>query len=208
MGLAETQRVLARLYTEAGFRDRFFADPAGGRGALGLGSDEAERLARLPAEQVYLFARSLRRKRLGAVASLLALTRRALSARFGFFFAQYADAHPAAGTRTPRADATAFAAFLARVTRDRRIEPAWVGDLARYEAAFLAVADPRRRWVIRWFAHPVGRLVRGLVAGAGAPSPPRRPTVGLWCRLARRGRIWHLTLSLPPWPERRDGCRG
>jgi hypothetical protein len=59
MGLAQIQRVLATLYTDAVWRERFFADPPGGGAALGLSAAEIQQLAQLSAQQVACFAGAL-----------------------------------------------------------------------------------------------------------------------------------------------------
>jgi hypothetical protein len=64
MGLAQIQQVLARLYTDAALRERFFADPQRTGAELGLDAGEVHQLAHLSVQQVTFFARSLQRKRL------------------------------------------------------------------------------------------------------------------------------------------------
>ncbi len=86
MGLAAVQTALARLYTDAAWRDRFLAEPALAGPEAGLDAAETARLAALPPTQVELVATSLRRKRLGEVARLLPLTHRALKPRFAALF--------------------------------------------------------------------------------------------------------------------------
>jgi hypothetical protein len=197
MGLMEVQRVLARLYTEDELRERFFADPAAVGKTLGLDIEETRRVAELSAGEVRGFARSLRRKRLGEVAKLLPMTRRALGALFDRLFFRYAgtaDRSVPRGIRKHREDAAAFASFLAAEASAGGVPPAWAADLARYEAAGLKASEPGRTCLVCWYRYPVARL-------AGS-SPAPGPTVGLWVRLFPLGRLWHVTLSLP-WLRRR-----
>src|SRR5262245_39174488 len=116
MGLMEIQRALAQLYTDAGLRERFLADPQAVAGQLGLIRDDAEHLARLPALPLRLFARSLLQKRMKALTRLLPLTREGLGPEWEALFFRYADTRVPAGTQRHREDAIAFAAFLARLS--------------------------------------------------------------------------------------------
>ena len=113
MGLAEAQRLLARLATDATLRARFAADPEGVAAEFGLSPEEAAHFADLHQGQLDEFARSLIRKRLGEVESLLPLTSRALGpARLAALFRRHAGAHVPRGIKKHRDDAVAFASFL------------------------------------------------------------------------------------------------
>jgi hypothetical protein len=192
MALAEVQRALARLYTDADTRERFLADAAAAGAALGLSAQETAQLAELPAQQLRFFAASLRRKRLGEVAKLLPLTHQALGAQFARLFWRYADSYLPGGTKKHPQDAIAFAAFIADAAP---LDPPWAGDLARYEAAWLQGADPTRRAVWQRFRYPAGQLARAVAAGAAPPSP--RFTLTLWVRLWPGSRLRHLAITLP-----------
>src|SRR4051812_12929079 len=106
MGLAESQRLLARLYTDGPLRARFAADPSAVAAEFGLSPGEAATLAALPLDQVADFAGSLVRKRRGEVEPLLPLTPRALGpARLADLFRRHARAHVPSGIRKHRDDA-------------------------------------------------------------------------------------------------------
>jgi hypothetical protein len=177
MGLAEAQRLLARLSTDAALRARYAVDPAGVASEFGLSPAEAASFDRLPAEQLDDFARSLVRKRLGAVESLLPLTRRAFGpARFASWFGRHARTHGPSGIKKHRDDAVAFASFLAGEASD----PPWLADLARLESAALLAHDRGHRWsAIRLSYHP-SDLARAAVEGG--QSPRSRPTIVAWFR--------------------------
>jgi hypothetical protein len=194
MGLTEIQRALAQLYTDAGLRERFLADPRAVARALGLDRDDAEHLARLPAQPLRIFARSLLQKRMNAVARLLPLTHEGLGPEWEALFLRYADTRVPAGTQRHREDAIAFAAFLARLPGTEGIEP-WLADLVRYEAAWLQAARPECRFLARRFRYAVGALAQQRAAEKPAP-PRRRATLAVWVRPWRRGRLRHLLLSL------------
>lgn len=60
MGLAQVQQVLAQLYTNTDLRERFFNHPNEVAEELGLSVDEQQQVAQLSAQQVNLFASSLK----------------------------------------------------------------------------------------------------------------------------------------------------
>jgi hypothetical protein len=198
MGLAQSQRLQARLYTDAALRERFLADPRGVGASFGVEPEDAEQLSRLAVEQVERLARSLLHKRRGAAVKLLPRAHRALGeARFAALFLRHAAGYVPSGVRKHGDDAVAFADFVARAVRGGEVQPAWVADLIRYEAAWLVTRDPDRRWTACRLRHSVGDLVRATFRGECAPGP--RPTLALWFRPSRSGRLWYLSLSMPRW---------
>ena len=189
MGLAESQRLLARLATEAPLRERFLADPPAVALEFGLSPGD---LAGLPPGQLDEFARSLIGKRLRAVESLLPLTALALGpARFAASFRAHARAHVPLGIKKHRDDAAAFAGFLA----NRAEGPSWPSELARHEAAALLAHDPGRRLVAIRLRHHPADLARAATEGGPAPRP--RPTWVAWFRVTRVGRIRRGVVSRP-----------
>ncbi len=198
MSLAQIQRVSARLFTDGALRERFFADPTGVGNALGLSSEEVQQLAQLSAQQVTAFASSLHHKRLNEVCKLLPLTHRVLGKRFAVLFWRHADTYVPKGMKKHQDDAIAFFAFVKRVARVDGIDPPWVLELARYEAARLQAADPTCRWMVRWFRHSISQLVRSVGQGDGTPLPlGQQPSIGLWFRLSPRRPLRHVVVSLP-----------
>lgn len=197
MGLADCQKLQARLYTDADWRARFFADPRALGADFGLSAEEVDRLAQLSEFQVGRFADSLRHKRRNDVGKLLPLTRRVLGeARFAALWDRHGAAHGPNGGKGLRAGAIAFAIALEPEVRRGEIRSPWMADLLRYEAARLVAADPTRRWTVRYFHHPIADLVRAVHARPGVP-PPTKPTLAIWFRASRAGRLRHLVLSLP-----------
>ncbi len=197
MGLAETQRLLARLYTNGVLRERFFADPLKVGEELGLNPDDAHEMARLSARDVNLFASSLRNKRLREVCELLPLTHRVLGSRIAGLFRQHSDIYTPRGVKKHRDDAIAFATHLEKIASQDGSIPGWVAELIRYEKAWLKAADPGCRIIIRWFRYAVGDLVRRGALGDDPSVPLKQPSLALWFRLSRRGRLRHRVLTLP-----------
>ena len=192
MGLAETQRLLARLYTDAPLRARFAADPAAVAAEFGLVPEEAASLASMPLGPLDDFAASLVRKRRGEVESLLPLASKVLGpARFAELFRRHALGHVPLGIKKHRDDAIAFAESLTR----GGIDPPWLLDLARLEAGSLLAHDPaRRRLVLRLGHHPLD-LARA--ATGGGPTPKPRPTLIVWFRPWSKGQLRRVVLTRP-----------
>lgn len=197
MGLAETQKFLARLYTDAGLRRRFFADPLKTGEEFGLGRDDAQQLARLSARQVNFFADSLHAKRLQEVRDLLPLTVRALGARAASLFGDYAETNLPRGISKHREDAAAFADYLAEGGALGGADSEWVADLARYEKTWLKAADMTRGLIARRFRFAVNELARDVGRGDGPPALRRKTTLAAWFRLSPGRRLRHLVLRLP-----------
>ena len=60
---ADVERLLARLLTDRGLRERFIADPAGVATEAGLSPEEADGVARLPVPDLHAAARGYEHKR-------------------------------------------------------------------------------------------------------------------------------------------------
>ncbi|HVF29252.1 MAG TPA: hypothetical protein VM943_13480 [Pyrinomonadaceae bacterium] len=197
MGLAETQHVLARVYTDAAVREKFFADPQKAGEEFGLSFDEARQLARLAAPQVLLFAGSLRGKRLQAACELLPLTSRALGDRTASLFTEHAASYLPKGIKKHRDDAIAFAAFVEKNAGREDTLPEWIAEVARYERGWLEAADPARRLIVSLFRHHIAELTRAVAGGVEQPILTARPILACWLRLTPRGTVRHTVLPLP-----------
>ncbi len=188
MGLAQTQEVLAQLYTNNDLRERFFANPQNIGAELGLSCDEAEKLAQLSAQEVNIFANSLKWKRLGEVRSQLPRTARALGKNFTALFWRYAQTYVPKGIKKHREDAIAFANFIARVDQEEDIDPPWISDLVRYEKTWLLAYEPTSRLNVSWFRYPVGI--------PSAEGMKRQPTIAIWFRFSKRSQLRHIVRLL------------
>jgi len=60
---ADVERLLARLFTDHRFRERFLADPAAVAREAGLSPEEVEAVARIPSQDLHTAARSYQHKR-------------------------------------------------------------------------------------------------------------------------------------------------
>ncbi len=185
MGLRETQALLARLFTDTKLRRAFFEEPIATALGCGLDLAEATTFAKLDKREVEDFARSLLGKRALDARKALPLTARGLGADFNGLLFEAIEGAPK--PERHRADAAALAALLA----SRRDEPGWLGDLARYEMAFVAAARPGAFFLLRRFDWPVEDIARQLMAGAPVLAAPRR-RVGLWWRAPGGRLFWQI----------------
>jgi hypothetical protein len=190
MGLRETQALLAHVFTDARLREDFFAAPEATAARFGLGEEEARVLAVLDRREVEDFARCLIGKRALDARKTLPLTAKVLGAAFDAALRQAVSGPPA--PERHRADAAALAALLA--ARDN--DPPWLGDLARYEMAFVAAARPGGACFLRLFGWPVDDIARQLHGGAQVRTRPRF-RLGLWLR-APGGRLHARIIGASP----------
>jgi hypothetical protein len=195
MGLAEQQRLLARLATETALRERFLADPESVGAQSGLAPGDIQALTHAPPGPLTFFARSLLSKRLGEVRKLLPLTCRTLGSLAAPLFRHYAAAMSIPiGLHRHRQDALSFAAFLLPRIFIGPDFPPWLPDLLRYEAGWLKAADPACRRQAERFRYAILPLLQSL----NRDEPPvaiRRPTLALWWRFSPHGSLRHRVLS-------------
>ncbi|MCC5634968.1 hypothetical protein LC593_03700 [Nostoc sp. CHAB 5844] len=185
MGLAQTQQVLAQLYTNSEFRERFFANPQAVAVELGLSCDEAQQLAQISAQEVNIFANSLKWKRLGEIHELLPRTAKVLGKNFNTLFWRYAQTHLPTGIKKHREDAIAFANFINKMAENEDLEPIWISDLVCYEKTWLLAYELGNCLRVCWLRHTVHRDFTA------------QPTLAIWYRLSRRSQLHHIILSLP-----------
>lgn len=184
MSIAQTQQVLAQLYTNTQLRERFFANPQAVGTELGLSCDEAQQLSQLSQTQVNLFANSLKWKRLGEVRELLPRTAQALGKNFTVLFWRYAETYLPQGIKKHRDDAIAFANFIQKVAPSEGIDPPFL-DLVRYEKASLKAHEPTNYLTVCWLRYAVDIEKEVLVLRA----------IAIWFRLSPRGQLRHIVIS-------------
>ena len=188
MELASTQALLARLYTEHGFRERFLENPESAAAESAITPEEARQLADKCRNQLIGFARSLRAKRLAEVLSFLPRTANALgSDRFRRLFMNHAQDFVPSAINKPREDALAFAAWL-------ETHPAEAGSalhIARFERCLLDSHLPRPLLLVRLFHLP---------ENPSDPSSSPRWKLGIWLRVHRRAPLLHFLPRVPRVP--------
>ncbi|MBD2493504.1 hypothetical protein [Nostoc sp. FACHB-280] len=183
MGLAQTQQVLAQLYTNTEFRGRFFANPQAVGVEFGLSDDEVQQLAEVSSQEVNIFANSLKWKRLGEIRELLPRTAKALGKDFNTLFWRYAETYLPTGIKKHRDDAIAFANFMIKVAQNENLEPAWIGDLVRYEQTWLLTYEPGVYLKFCWLRYAIHRDFTA------------KPTLAIWWRWSGRSHLRHIILS-------------
>lgn len=185
MGLRETQALLARLFTDADLRRAFFEDPQRAAHGFGLTEIERDNLADLDRREVEEFARCLLGKRALDARKALPLTAKALGEKFDrLLFTVISEAPSQLRHRDD-------AAALARLLASGGVEPAWIGDLARFEMAFVLAARPGAFFLLRRFAWPINDIARQLLAGAPVEAAPCR-RLGAWLRAPGGKLYWRV----------------
>ena len=178
MGLAREQALLARLYVDGSYRERFFADPATVGQEANLPLARIEAISRCEVE-IRAFAHSLIHKRLVEIRGLLPATERALGDRFGPLARTYLEQHPPGGLDKPAEDARGLSRALTALS-DGEIPP-WISELARYEGSRLIEEAGGLRVLQRLviYRFPVVDLQRSLLRGDPLGTPRPRLTLVL-----------------------------
>jgi uncharacterized protein len=175
IGLQNIQILLARLFTDATLRRAFFAEPAQTATSAGLTETQARDVAAIDQREVEDFARSVLGKRALDARKALPLTAKVLGNDFDRLLFETIDG-PVAPQRH-RADAAVLAKRL-----EQENEPPWIGDLARYEATFLAAARPGAFLGLRRFVYPVDDIARRLRTGASLDVIKPHGRIAVWLR--------------------------
>jgi hypothetical protein len=197
MGLAEVQKVMARLYIDPGVRNQFFDDPTAIGAMLGLSPAETQSLAQVPRCRFEHYGDSLRRKRMDQVRRNLPRTARVLGREFTLLFDRYANQASPRGSKADLDDTALFVAALERCHWS--LHWAWIVDLARYELAWRRSAQVGHRLIVRIFRFPIDRFTGAQDPGIIAP----RPGLAIWWRPPWRQTVWHFVISAPVWRFRR-----
>ncbi|HEY8124449.1 MAG TPA: hypothetical protein VIF88_03390 [Methylocystis sp.] len=189
MALAQTQALLARLFTDDELRREFFDSPIGVATRFGLSMHDTQRLAMIDRRETEAFAQSLIGKRALYARRALPLTARAMGDRFDALFRK-AIRDPA-GDGKDRGDAAALAALLKMRAMRRELEPLWGADLARFELAFIEAGRSGAALLLRRFEYDVASIVDAFAKGEEISAIGKR-TFGVWAR-APGGRLrWRL----------------
>ena len=192
MALSAVQAALARLFTDEAARADFLRDPQAAGRALGLDESDAETLARLAPRALRQFAGGLKAKSVLDARKRMPLTAQALGETFADHWRAAVAPLPPGASRAD--EAQALAARIATLAREKQLAPEWIGDLARYEAAFVEAAQRRFGMRARLFRFPVMRIAARLHGGAIESCAPKM-TLGVWARWPG-GRLFHRTWAL------------
>jgi hypothetical protein len=187
MSLAQIQDLLGSIYTDHRVRGRFAVDWSSVAHDFGLSPEEANQCRLLSAEQVSFFARSLIRKRLGRVRTLLPRTSNALGPEIDQLFDEYRAGLNGPPPESSLIEARAFVAFLAS-----RFSASRLADTVKLDRAELAMHDPGRRIVVETFRAPL----KAIVNNSGGPVIGRH-TLVVWFRLAHGSHANRLSMPLP-----------
>ncbi len=189
MALAETQSLLARLFTDEELRREYFEAPFAVATRLGLSIHDTQRLAALDRCETEAFARSLIGKRTLYARKALPLTARALGDRFDALLWETIRRRASDGKL--RADAAALVALLETRLAQRDLAPVWIVDLARFELAFVEAGRSGPALFFRQFDFDIASIATSLAKDEDV-SAIRRGAVGVWARLPRGRLRWRL----------------
>ncbi|MGJ0394959.1 MAG: hypothetical protein ACR65U_01845 [Methylocystis sp.] len=189
MSLAETQALLARLFTDDELRREFFELPVAVAARFGLSAEEAQRLAALDRREMDAFARSLIGKRALYARKALPLTARALGDQFDSLLAEAIRGR--ARDQSSRTDAAALVALLEKRLSQRELAPVWIVDLARFELAFVEAGGSGPALFLRRFHFDVASIANSVARG-DVVSVVRRGAIGVWARPPRGRLRWRL----------------
>jgi hypothetical protein len=177
VGLKEKQDLLALLLTDAGERDRFYADPENAGRQAGLTRDETADVSAMIGSVIDEFAVSLIRKRHREVQRHLPFTRKVLEARFWEEFEKYSSRPLPAGPKKHLRDAADFCTYL---LGSRTLE-AEALDAVRFDRARILFSAADRTFALFLSRHNlVGRRSR-LISRL-----PGLPRFAVWLRLGKQ----------------------
>ena len=162
MALSDIEQILTRLSADEALRARFVENPFALARELGLTAAGARQLRREAAARYDSFAATPRERRFVQVNKLLPLTHRVLRERFTRYFDLYVTEHGAPAFAHLFGDVLHFAEYLESKLKEDYLGSGWTLDLLRFEKSRVKAADPRRRLVVAYFRHDIGRLVRGV----------------------------------------------
>lgn len=189
MSLAETQKLLARLYTDADLREQFLAEPFRVGKEHNLNEIEIRQISEVLPAEIRFFAESLFFKRLREVEKLLPLSRKILDKDFEKHFRDFSAGFQPSAIKKHLEDALQFAEFL----RQKTTEPIWLKDLIAFEAARLEFGLIGKMFVVRRFKFDIREILRE-ISGSEEKTKnfPARRTLAIWFRFSRNGKPRHF----------------
>lgn len=186
MGLKQKQDVLAKLFTDSGFRSEFENAPNRTADAHGLTANEADELSSILPAAVAEYASALFSKRLRAIAKLLPLTCGRLGSDVSRSFYDYAANGSPDGPSKHYHDALGFCRYI----ESRAAEPHREAQAAaRFERTRLQFFNERKRIAIARTdsisEHEAGKRIIRLPFRA-----ERGASYSIWIRFGRRN--WYF----------------
>lgn len=189
MALAETQALLARLFTNDELRREYFESPVAVATRFGLSMYDAQRLAAIDRRDLEAFAQSLIGKRALYARKALPLTARALGDRFDALLCEAIRGRAQDGTGS--ADAAALVALLERSLARGELAPVWIVDLARFELAFIDASGSGPALFLRRFGFDVASIATSFARDEDVRAVRKR-SFGVWSRMPRGRLRWRL----------------
>lgn len=205
MSLQQIQALLARMYTDAALRERFFSEPDATGRDFGLTEDEIQQLQALSQPQTRAFAHGLVHKRMGQVQKLMPATSTLIQARFSRHFHAFAETCVPDGVRKHKDDAQRFAMYLRHDVEEPL--PPWLCELIAFESDWISAMHPKTRLQVRWYRHPVEDIHAAAVLREGdvpldeaallAATVPRCWTLACWWRTISSAPLRFKIISWP-----------
>jgi hypothetical protein len=182
MSLQEQQNLLAKLYTDAGFRRAFLAEPAKIGAENDLSAPEIQEIAEIMPEELNFFADSLFWKRLREVEKFLPLTKKALGEEFTNNFREFAQKFNPQSIKKHFEDALEFCGFL-----QKQNISAIASNAAKYERAKLEFYGLEKRIVVCRLDFDVGKID---FSGRHFETaiPEKKKKIAVWLRVGKRVR--------------------
>ncbi len=184
MALKEQQDLLARLYTDPHFAEKFFEHPYAAVPGSGISVEEAQDIAASAQDEIRVFADSLIWKRLREADKLLPVTRKFLGGDFEKLFREHAEKFNPTFIKKHFEDAVEFRVFLDRSDSVDSIAK----DVVKFETLKLRHFGEGRRLTICSLRHDVRPVFDSQESGSGKSIEKRR-SVAIWSRLNKRNRF-------------------
>jgi hypothetical protein len=182
MSLAKIQTLLARLYTDAELRERFFLEPEKVCTENDLIGVEVEQIAQILPAELNFFAESLLFKRLREVEKLLPRTKEILSEDFEKYFREFSSSFLPTSIKKHLEDAVQFADFLLK----QELKSVGLKDLIRYEQANLIFNGYGKKFLFRRFNFNIKEISRKKI------DAQRKLSIAVWLRIGGKTRhfVW------------------
>ena len=196
MELVKSQKLMARFFTDAAFRDRVRRKPAIALSELQLSSADLEWFNGFVLGEGQYFADALIRKRLGQINNSLPLTKWGFGGEFNDLFYEYASRSATHGVNRHLNDAISFCKWL-RVSSCNI--PKWLLDIVDYEQNWLEAMVSRRGFFkIRFYTCNIVGFMDSYKSKKSRQQ--RKPTIVIWWRLSAQSEPKERAFYPRYWP--------